>query len=247
MTVGSGLLGQAILVAVGGSSGNFEADITILGQATSNFDAELDVAKTAAVAEFDAKLCVEIEATQISPTATIQTPTVANSSGLPPFTVTYSGIGTASGDKRITSYTWFFNNMDTVVSGGQSVEYTYIGSGAFTVVLRVTDEDGLFGYDSRRILTYSGIALDLPELQISGIPATGGQAPHSVDFEASGGAFGGGTILGFSWSFGHGKFSKRQNPSGIVYQTPGHFIPVCTMVDDRAVFMSDDLDIGVNN
>ena len=246
MTEASGLLGQAILVAQGGSSGIFDADVTILGQATADYDAQLAVSKTTAVSEFDAKLCVEIEATQISPSATIVTPTVANSSGLPPFTATYLGSAVASGDKRIIDYTWFFNNMETVVSGGQSVEYTYVGSGAFTVVLRVTDEDGFVGYDSRRILTYSGVALDLPELQISGV-TNGTDAPVSVDFGASGGAFTGGTILGYSWSFGHGLFARRQDVSGIVYHTPGRFIPVCTLVDDRNVFMSDDLDVGVNN
>ena len=142
MVVASGLLGSAIQVEQGGSSGTFDADVTVLGAATANFDGQLVAAKTTEVAEFDAKLCVEIESTQIAPSAMIVTPTEVNSSGLPPFTATYSASGWASGSKRITDYTWFFNNIDTVVSGGQSVEYTYAGSGAFTVVLRVTDEDG---------------------------------------------------------------------------------------------------------
>jgi PKD repeat protein len=246
MTAGSGLTGGAIQVGSASTSGAFEADVTIEGSAQSNFDSQLAVAKSGSVAEFDAKVCVEIEATQVAPSALIITPTAANSSGLSPFTATYSASGWASGSKTITNYTWFFNNMNTVVSGGQNVEYTYTGSGAFTVVLRVTDSDGFFGYHSRRILTYSGIALDLPELQISGV-LDSVNAPVSVDFGASGGAFGGGTILDYSWSFGHGLYSKRQNPSGIVYQTPGWYIPICTIVDDRSVFMSDDLDLGVNS
>ena len=95
-------------------------------------------------------------------------------------------------------------------------------------------------------MTYSGVALDLPELQISGVP-TGGSAPLSIDFGASGGAFVGGSIRGYKWSFGHGLYSTRQNPSGIIYNIPGDFIPVCTISDDRGVFMSDSLNIGVNN
>lgn len=246
MTAASGLLGGAILVGDSSSSGAFEADITILGAVNSNFDSELAVSKTANVAQFDAKICVEIEGTQVAPSAVIVTPTVANSSGLSPFTATYSASGFASGDKKITDFTWFFNHMTTVVSGGQNVEYTYTGSGAFTVVLRVTDEDGFYGYDSRRILTYSGIVLDLPELQISGV-VDGTSVPVSVDFGASGGAFAGGSILGYSWSFGHGLFSTRQDTSGIVYQTPGRFIPICSIVDNRGVIVSDSLNIGINN
>ena len=246
MVVGSGLLGGAVLVKQGGSSGSFDAEVTILGQSNTNFDAELAVTKTSNVAEFDAKLCVEIEATKISPSALIVTPTIINSSGLPPFTAIYSASGFASGSKDIIKYTWFFNDIETAVSGGQSVEYTYTSSGQFTVVLRVTDTDGFVGYDSRRISTHSGVVLDLPQLEISGIPS-GGTAPLSVDFEAVSTPFAGGTIVGHSWSFGHGKFSTRQLQSGVVYNTPGHFIPVCTIVDDRNVRMSDDLDIGVNN
>lgn len=241
----SGLTGGAIQVAAGASSGQFDADITLLGQATSNFDAQLITARTAAISEFDAKVCVEIEAIQISPSATIVTPTLVNSSGLPPFTTTFVGAGIASGNKRITNYTWYFNDVSTVVSGGQTVEYTFNNSGSLLVVLRVTDEDGFVGYDARRILTYSGIALDLPELQISGIPQVG-STPLTVDFGASGGITGG-TIRSYGWSFGHGKFSKRQNQNDIVYNTPGAYLVVCTLSDNRGVRMADSLEIGVNN
>lgn len=246
MTVASGLIGGAVNTAIGGSSGAFDADVTVLGPATSNFDARVTTSRTTSVGEFDAKVCVEIGAVQISPTATILTPTLINSSGLPPFTATYSGTGTASGSKTITNYTWFFNSTNTVVSGGPSISYTYNGSGSFLVTLRVTDSDGFVGYDSRRIVTHSGVVLELPELQISGVPQLG-QVPVKVNFGASGGAVAGTTILEYSWSLGHGKTSRRQNPSGIMYYTPGNFTAVCSMGDSRGVVIADSLQVGVNN
>ena len=246
MAEASGLLSSFLIAEVPTSSGEFNADVIIVGGATSLFDSQLNVTKTIAASEFDAQVCVAIEATQVSPSALIVNPTEVNGSGVIPFTASYSASGWASGEKNIVDYTWFFNDIETSVSEGQTIEYTHTTSGSFIVVLRVTDSDGFVGFDRRRILTYSGIALDLPELQISGIPL-GGSAPLSVDFGASGGAFGGGAIHGYSWSFGHGKFSKRQVQSGVTYSIPGHFIPVCTLVDDRGVRMSDSLDIGVNN
>ena len=246
MASASGLTGGAIQIAAGTASGGFTASATVLGQATPEFDAQLATSQSGAVGEFDAKVCVEIGVSAVVPSAVIITPTLVNSSGIPPWTIAFSGDGYASGAKTITNYTWFFNDMKTAVSGGRSVEYTFSNSGSFLVTLRVTDSDGLVGYDSRRILTYSGIALDLPELQITASPQ-GGDAPILVDFTASGGAVAGTDIRGYSWSFGHGKFSRKQNPNDISYNSPGDYLPVCTMSDSRGVRVADSLTVGVNN
>ena len=93
---------------------------------------------------------------------------------------------------------------------------------------------------------HSGVVLELPELHTSGIPQQG-QVPLQVNFSASGGAVGGTTILGYRWSFGQGKTSRRQNPSGIMYYTPGNFTAVGSMADSRGVVISDSLQVGVNN
>jgi hypothetical protein len=125
--------------------------------------------------------------------------------------------------------------------------HTFDSSGSHLVVFRVMDSDGFMGFAARRILTYSGVALTLPSLQISGIPATSGDTPLSVNFEASGGAVGGTSIYGYQWNFGHGGYSKRQNPSGITFGVPGSYMPVCTIWDSRGVLISDSLFVGVNN
>lgn len=242
----SGLVGGAIQVANTQASGGFTASATVLGQATPEFDSQLAISKSGTISEFDAKLCVEIGVSTVAPSAVITTPTIANGSGVPPFTVAFSGDGYASGAKTITNYTWFFNDMNTAVSGGREITYTFSNSGSFLVTLRVQDSDGLVAFDSRRIITHSGIALDLPSLQTSGSPA-GGDAPLQVNFEASATPVAGTTIRGYSWSFGHGKFSRRQHPSGITFGSPGNYLPVCTVCDSRGVRVSDSLNVGVNN
>lgn len=242
----SGLLGAAIQVAEASSSGGFSAQVGVQGVATGQYDAQVAASVSGTIAEFDAKVCVEIEATQVSPSAQIVTPTAANASGLPPYTVSFSGVGTASGNKDIVQHTWFFPEIGAyAVSGGDTVSYTFNNSGSYLVVYRVTDSDGFVGFDSVRVLAHSGVEIDLPQLDISASPSTG-NALLSVDFTASGG----GTIQGqsgYMWSFGHGLFSKRQVQSGIPYNIPGHFIPTCSLWDDRGFIVVDSVEIGVNN
>ncbi len=241
----SGLFGGVAGIADLAAQGDVEAAATVSGVSVANFDAEL-ITQIEFFSEFDAMLCVGVQATQVAPSAIIQLPLAANTSGLPDFNVTFSGIGQASGQKRIVDYKWFFNDIETSVSGGQVTDHTFTESGSFLVTFRVMDEDGLFGFDTIRINTFSGIALELPGLETSGTPQ-GGEAPLVVDFTSSGSGVAGTTILGYSWNFGNGTLSRRQNQNDITYHVPGLYIPVCTLVDSRNVKVSDSITIGVNN
>lgn len=240
----SGFVGGVVGIADLTSSGTFPLTVTVRGAANANFDSKLIVQRQD-YWEFDAEVCVEIQAGRIAPSAVIQLPTFANSSGLPPFTVTFSGIGYASGVKTIVDHTWFFNDMNTTVSGAQSTSHIFSQSGSYIVTYRVMDSDGLMGFSTIRINTHSGVALALPGLTTSGSPQ-GGDAPLYVDFRSSGSGVAGTTILGYSWNFGHGRFSKRQHPSGISFSAPSTYVPVCTIVDSRGVIVADTIEIGVN-
>jgi len=242
----SGLLGAGIQVDAVSSSGGFQAYVTVLGATTSDFDSQLGVSQSGAVGEFDAKVCVEIEATKVAPSAQIITPLAVNASGLPPYLVSFSGVGSASGTKNIVAYTWFFNDVVTTASGGESTTHSFNTSGEFLVPLRVTDSDGIVAFDKVRIKTYSGIILEMPQLAISGIPAVG-SAPLQVQFGATATPIGGGSIIDYNWSFEHGLSSFRQAPNLITYNTPGNYLPVCTIVDNRGVKMADSVEVGVNN
>jgi hypothetical protein len=247
MTLTSGFVGGFINIAKPVASGEFSAAIQVFGGVTSNFDAQLGVSRTDIMGEFDAQVCVVIAAEQVIPTAQILTPTDANSSGLPPFNLSFTGTGTASGEKTIVEHTWFFHDtLQTTVSGGTSTDHIFTNSGSHLVTLRVMDSDGFYGFDSKRILLHSGVILDLPLLTTSGIPQSG-NVPLTVDFISSASGVIGTTILGFGWSFGHTRFSRRQDQNDIVYQVPGKYIPVCTVADSRGVLVSDQVEIGANN
>ena len=247
MVIESGGFGAIAEIAAGNqASGAMEAQVILYGQATSNFDAGLSVSRTDAVGQFDAQLSVVENASGLSPVATIVTPTAINASGLPPYYVYFVGSGTPSSGRLVSKYTWFFNDINTTVSGGSTSEHSFTSSGSYLVTVRVTDSDGFVGFDTVRVVTHSGVALDLPGLETSGSP-TGDTAPLSVTFTSSGSGVAGTTIVGYSWSFGNGLYSKRQNPNDIVYQTPGDWVPTCTIVDSRGVKVADSITIGVNN
>ncbi len=243
----SGLLGGAIQAdELLLSSGGFQGIVSVQGAAVANFDAQLGIC-TSGNNEFDAKLCVEIEGTKVSPSALIVTPATVNASGIPPYTVAFSGIGTASGAKDIVKHTWFFPDIGAVaVSGGDTVSYTFNNSGSYLVVYRIDDSDGFVAFDSVRVITHSGVVLELPQLQISGVPNTG-NVLLSVDFNAFASPVAGSTIDAYMWSFGHGLFSKRQVQSGVPYNTPGNYLPICSAWDSRGVIVTDSIEIGVNN
>lgn len=241
----SGLFGGLIGIEELASIEDIAAQATISGIALSSFDSQIQIQRQI-FSEFDASVCVGIQVAQVSPSAVITLPLPANASGLPDFTVSFTGTGTASGNKNIIDYKWFFNDIETTVSGGATTTHTFSESGSFLVTLRVMDEDGFFGFDSIRINTFSGIALDLPSLQTSGTPQLG-ISPLSVDFTSFAEPVALTTILGYSWNFGNGQFSRRQDQNDVTYQTPANYIPVCTVVDSRNVKVSDSIDIGINN
>jgi len=242
----SGLMGAICAIEDATPSGTFDASVTVSGFASSDFDSKLIVSRTDSVSQFDAKVTVVQQAEELLPTVTIDTPTAANASGVPPYYVAFTGSATASGARDIVKYTWFFNDINTTISGGPTSEHIFAESGEYIVTLRAMDSEGFYGFDTVRVLTHSGVSITLPDLQVSGIPQSGNTA-LVVDFEASGGAVAGSTIDGYGWSFGHGKFSTRQNPSGINFALPGKYVPVCTIVDSRNFKMADSLEIGVNN
>ena len=241
----SGFIGGLTNVGLFPSSGSMAASVTVSGQAVADYDALLQI-QAESFNEFDAQVCVVIGAQLVAPSALIQTPTAVNASGLPNSVVTFAGTGTASGDATIVDYKWFFNNIETSVSGGATTDHVFAESGSFLVTLRVMDSNGFFGFDTLRFNTFSGVALELPGLEISGTPQ-GGPVSLVVDFTSSGSGVAGSDIHGFSWNFGHGQFSRRQNQNDVTFHVPGDYIPVCTLVDSRNVRVSDSLNIGANN
>jgi PKD repeat protein len=246
MPSASGAVGGLIIKGAAQSQADTEVSVTVQGAAVASFDAELDVAKTSSVSEFDATLLV---CQFLPPTSTITFPAGPVSSGDPAsstYNTAFSGVGEASGDKTIIEYTWFFNDTAsfTSVSGSANTEHTFTGSGLYTVVLRVQDSEGLYGFDTIQIDTASGQSL--PLLTSSGVPQSGTN-PLVVNFTASASGVAGTFISGYRWNFGNNSFSTRQDPSGATFWSAGQYVPVVWVFDSRGIVVSDTIEVGANN
>ncbi|MEQ8859428.1 MAG: S8 family serine peptidase [Pseudomonadales bacterium] len=66
--------------------------------------------------------------------------TVSTDDGFAPLIVSFDAAGSSDSDGSIASYSWEFG--DSASASGDRTTHTYADTGAFTVTLRVTDDDG---------------------------------------------------------------------------------------------------------
>ena len=88
-----------------------------------------------------------ITSTNQAPVATF---TVSNGDGLAPLAVGFDGSRSADPDGTIVSYRWDFGDGASSTSG-PSAAHTYTDTGAFTVTLEVTDNQGALGTSQRSV------------------------------------------------------------------------------------------------
>ena len=138
-----------------------------------------------------------------APTASF---TASALSGEAPLTVNFSAILSTDSDGIIKTYEWDFGDGGS--GSGKSVSHTYSAAGTFTVVLRVTDDNGAQATAQKTITvtaasgggTTGGTG---PTASFTATPLTGA-SPLTVTFNASASAYAGHAITYYSWDFGDG-------------------------------------------
>ena len=149
--------------------------------------------------------------------------TIHPNSGPPPLAVTLDASASRDGDGFIATYEWDVGTGDTVT--GQTVQYTYVDSGAYEVQLTVTDDDG-----ARASVTGELVANVLPTARITADPVAG-EAPVTVNFSASQSTDEDGEVVSFDWDFAG---SARANGATAAHTFTDHGVyPVeLTVTDD---------------
>jgi len=138
-----------------------------------------------------------------APTASFTSSAV---SGEAPLTVNFSAILSTDSDGIIKTYEWDFGDGGS--GSGKSVSHTYATAGTFTVVLRVTDDDGAQA-TAQKVITVSAPAGGGttggtgPTASFTATPLSGA-SPLTVTFNASASAYAGHAITYYSWNFGDG-------------------------------------------
>ncbi len=161
------------------------------------------------------------------PTATA---TASPTAGTAPLTVTFSA--TATDDGSVTEYAWDFDGDGTFDATGASQTHTYDQPGMYHPVLRVRDNDGLYGYDASLSVSVAPFAITA-----EATPTTG-NAPLPVDFNGSIVSLAPGRrIVRWQWDFdGDGRIDYASNTSPKIKQTltpSGTYHALLTAVDDQ--------------
>ena len=154
--------------------------------------------------------------------------------GEAPFSVVLDASGSTD-DRGIASYGWSFG--DGTTGSGVLASHTYVNSGAYIIVLTVTDYYGNKGYATEVITVGDAGDAGGPTANIQVTPGTTGTVPFTVAFDASGSAVSSESdcscsITSYGWSFGDGSTG-----TGIAvthtYDDAGIYIVILTVTDSN--------------
>jgi len=122
-------------------------------------------------------------------------------------TVSLSAILSSDEDGIIVKFEWDFGDGSS--GSGEAVTHTYGDAGTYTVVLRVTDDDGETATAQKTLTVNPAADGDGagtgggPTASFTATPITGA-APLTVTFNASASAYSGHAITAYFWDFGDG-------------------------------------------
>jgi PKD repeat protein len=134
--------------------------------------------------------------------------------GVVPLTVSFTAAGVDGAGNTVSNWNWTFGDGST--SAAQRPSHTYTNSGAFSVALIETNNNGVPVAGAAASLTVSP-----PTVAFTANPADG-FVPLRVSFTAAGVDSAGNAISDWNWTFGDGSTSTTQNPSH-TYTTNGTF------------------------
>ena len=166
-------------------------------------------------------------------------------SGNPPLTVIFDGSGSTDNGIGIAQYEWDYGD-GTTATGVMPEPHTYTESGAYIVMLTVTDYFGNMGIAVETINVEEAGA---PTAVINVAPSTTGIAPFTVYFDASDSSVESGcsacSIVSYSWNFG-----DTGTGTGITtsheYTTAGTYVVMLTVTDSNGNIGYDSVTITVS-
>jgi len=152
--------------------------------------------------------------------------------------VSFDGSGSSDADGPIAQYAWNFGDgspIDTI--SGANPSHTYAAADDYTVLLTVTDGDGVKDTAS----TAASIAANpLPPRADAGAPAVG-TTGAAVSFDGSGSDDQDGNIVTYAWDFGDGSpidTVSGANPS-YTYAAADTYTVTLTVTDDDGLTGTD--------
>jgi len=173
-------------------------------------------------------------------------------SGPPPLDVNFT-IVAEDDDGTIEEYAWDFDGDgtfdDSSAANPSPLPNTYMSAGMYNAKFRVTDNDGAWAVDTVAVQVLPEEPENLPPLADLSPPTSSGNAPHMVNFDASGSNDPDGTIELYEWDFdGDGIYDGYGTDPTIshTYTASGSYTATLQVTDNVGAQATDTCSIAVN-
>jgi len=165
-------------------------------------------------------------------------------SGEAPLTVQFDASGSGGGSGTVVGWDWDFG--DGVSASGAVVEHVYNSAGIYTVQLTVSDDLGNQASTSETItVTETTATGNLKPLATLAADPRSGEAPLTVQFDATGSRDEDGAVTDYQWSFGDGTTASGEIVSH-TYVDAGIYTATVTVTDDEGATATASVSITVS-
>ncbi|MFC2106312.1 PKD domain-containing protein [Candidatus Bipolaricaulota bacterium] len=153
--------------------------------------------------------------------------TINSQAGQAPFAVNFSATLSEDEDGVVILFEWDFG--DGTSGSGENVTHTYTTAGTYTVVLRITDDDGETARNSKTIYV-SRAAPPGPTASFSASP-TSGESVLTVFVDATDSSYDAGVISQYKWTWGDGSTGYGKTASHSYFSTGAKTYTLTLTVD----------------
>ncbi|WP_176371576.1 PKD domain-containing protein [Desulfosediminicola flagellatus] len=144
-------------------------------------------------------------------------------SGVYPLEVNFDASGSTDEDGSIVSYAWDYGDG----TSGSETNHTYTEDGTYTVILTVTDEDGVSSMATQTVTVAE--PENIAPVAIFTADPVSGVYPLEVNFDASGSTDEDGSIVSYAWDYGDGTSGSETNHT---YTEDGTYTVILTVTDE---------------
>lgn len=145
--------------------------------------------------------------------------------GYPPLNISFDAETSQGAASPIVSYHWNFG--DGVTATGSAVSHSFADKGTYSVILTVTDADGLIGSAVETIRVLNRV----PHADFR-ISPFGAPRDYPVHFDASNSEDPDGAIVNYIWDFGDGESAEGMTVEHVFPQQQTEYLVALTVVDD---------------
>jgi Leucine-rich repeat (LRR) protein/PKD repeat protein len=153
--------------------------------------------------------------------------TASPSQGVAPLTVNLDASQSADTDGTITQYNWTANGQTL---SGKTTSTTFTAAGEYTIVLTVTDNQGLTATTQKTVIVTP--PNQAPTAQFTASPSQG-VAPLTVNLDASQSADTDGTITQYNWTANGQTLSGKTTST--TFTAAGEYTIVLTVTDNQGL------------